>query len=243
VLAELAWPRREALTCVRGVFTASETLSDRERASIERTFGRKLFDWYGMTEPAVVATERLTHDGLEVNWEYGFPEFLEGEGLEADQRRLVATSLHNPVMPFIRYDTGDLATLADEPDAAGLYPKIRRMAGRKDECILTPDGGRLPSLNFYSLLQTQADLLRFQFLQSAADRVILKLSVRPGARAVDRLVAEVREEVVRRLGPSLTLVIEVTDEFWRGPDGKTPTFKRLYQPPPAVASVPALHPV
>jgi hypothetical protein len=68
VLAEFAYPHREKFDFVRGVFTASETLSDFERANIERTFGRKLYDWYGMTEPAVVITERADHDGMEVDW-------------------------------------------------------------------------------------------------------------------------------------------------------------------------------
>lgn len=228
VLAEFAFPRREEFGFVRGVFTASETLSEFERAHIERTFGRKLYDWYGMTEPAVVITERADHEGMEVNWEYGFPEFAEADDLEGPERRLLATSLHNPVMPFIRYDTGDIACLADRPDSAGLYPKIRSMLGRKDDCLLTPEGGRLPSLNFYSLLQTYTDILRFQFLQPELHRVVLKISVRPGLRDSEKLVYAVRGEVAKRLGPSLALEVEVTDQFLTSPDGKSPTFKRLF---------------
>src|SRR5262249_48602068 len=127
VLAEYALPHREQFVFLRGVFTASETLSSFERAHIERTFGQKLYDWYGMTEPAVVMTERADHDGMEVNWEYGYPEFVESPGLAPDERKLIATSLHNPVMPFIRYETEDIARLADAPDSAGLYPKVRAM--------------------------------------------------------------------------------------------------------------------
>src|SRR5213593_2344256 len=101
LLAQYALPQRERFDFVRGVFTASETLSSVERADIERTFGKKLYDWYGMTEPAVVITERADHDGLDINWEYGYPEFVEARGLDAGQCKLLATSLHNPVMPFI----------------------------------------------------------------------------------------------------------------------------------------------
>jgi phenylacetate-CoA ligase len=228
VLAEFAYPMREQFDFVRGVFTASETLSATERENIERTFGRKLFDWYGMTEPAVVITERADHDGMEVNWEYGYPEFAEAPGLPADERRLITTSLHNPVMPFIRYDTEDIACLGDGLDSAGLYPKVRVMLGRKDECIVTPDGARLPSLNFYSLLQTYTDILRFQFVQTDLNHVTMKISVRPATRPIDALVAAVRTEVQKRLGPDLRLELEVTDQFLTSPDGKTPTFKRTF---------------
>jgi phenylacetate-CoA ligase len=229
VLAEYAWPHREKFDFVRGLFTASESLLPYERANIERTFGRKLFDWYGMTEPAVVITERADHHGMEVNWEYGYPEFLPGEGLAANERRLVTTSMHNPVMPFIRYDTGDIVTLVQGEGALDeLYPRIRAIEGRKDDCILTPDGRRLPSLNFYSLLQTYTDVLRFQFVQPDLNQVAMKISLRPATRNAESLLSSLRAEVSKRLGPELSLKIEITDQFWQSPDGKTPTFKRTF---------------
>ena len=227
LLAQYALPQRERFDFVRGVFTASETLSSVERADIERTFGKKLYDWYGMTEPAVVITERADHDGLDINWEYGYPEFVEARGLDAGQCKLLATSLHNPVMPFIRYDTEDIVCLADGPDSAGLYPKVRAILGRKDECLVTPDGARLPTLNFYSLLQTHPAILRFQFVQTASSQVTMKVSLRPGTRDVEAMTAALRGEVRKRLGPDLVLDIEVTDQFFTSPDGKTPTFKNL----------------
>ncbi|MEY2408767.1 MAG: hypothetical protein QOF48_1437 [Verrucomicrobiota bacterium] len=230
VLAEFAWPHREKFDFVRGLFTASETLSEFERANIERTFGRKLWDWYGMTEPAVVITERTDHEGMEVDWEYGVPEFLEGAGMGTDECRLVATGIHNPVMPFIRYETGDIARLSGGLDAAGLYPRIQSMLGRKDECLLTPDGARLPSLNFYSLLQGFTDILRFQFVQTDAERVVLKISLRRGVQQPDALVFKVRDEVKKRLGQTLALEVEITEKFLTSPDGKSPTFKRLLNP-------------
>lgn len=232
VLAEYAFAHREKFDFVRGIFTASETLSEIERANIERTFGRKLYDWYGMTEPAVVITERPDHEGMEVDWEYGFPEFVEDASLHPDERRLLATSLHNPVMPFIRYETGDVARVSGECDSAGLYPGIRGITGRKDECLVTPDGARLPSLNFYSLLQTYTDILRFQFVQTDEAHVVMKISVRPGAPEIEALVVALRREAGKRLGPELALEIQVTDQFLTSPDGKTPTFKRLFRAGP-----------
>jgi phenylacetate-CoA ligase len=240
IVAEFAYPYRDQFDFVRGLYTASETLSDHERATIERTFGKKLWDWYGMTEPAVVITERADHDGMEVNWEYGVPEFVEAPGLAQDERRLFATSLHNPVMPFIRYETRDLARLDGRMDEAGIYPRVRSMSGRKDDCLLTPSGARLPSLNFYSLLQTHADVLRFQFVQPDLHHVTMKVSLRPGTRDVPKLTAAIAAEVRKRLGPELELTLEVTDRFLTSADGKTPTFKRMpaAQLPPA-ASPPA----
>ena len=118
----------------------------------------------------------------------------------------------------------------DGLDEAGLYPRVASMVGRKDECLLTPDRARLPSLNFYSLLQGYTDILRFQFVQPDLTRVVMKISVRPGATDVDGLVFNVRDEVRKRLGPDLALEVEVTEQFLTTADGKTPTFKRLVKP-------------
>ena len=175
VLAEHVYDRRDELSFVCGVFPTSETLMDKERTNIERTFGDVVYDWYGMTEPAVVITENRSHDGMSVEWVYGYPELLPSD-MGGCQHELLATSLHNPVMPFIRYETGDvLEVRGGAPEADELYPRITSICGRKDDCILTPDGGRLPSLNFYSLFQEYSEVLRFQFVQESVERVVVKV--------------------------------------------------------------------
>jgi phenylacetate-CoA ligase len=230
VLAEYAWPYRDKLRFVRGIFTASETLLPSERATVERTFGPVVYDWYGMTEPAVVITERADHHGMDINWEYGFPEFVASNEIEPTERYLVTTSLHNPVMPFIRYQTQDILRVAesDADPQDSLYPVIRSIAGRKDECFITPDGRRLPSLNFYSLLQSRTEILRFQFIQRAPDKVEVRLSLRHKAGSGEKLVNTLRTEIAKRLGENVALDLTITDSFATSPDGKAPTFLRSH---------------
>jgi phenylacetate-CoA ligase len=232
VLAEYAWPWRDKLRFVRGIFTASETLLPSERSTIERTFGAVVYDWYGMTEPAVVITERADHQGMEINWEYGFPELLASNELGSNERHLVATSLHNPVMPFIRYQTEDIVNLNEPtPDTKHtVYPIIHSITGRKDECFITPDGRRLPSLNFYSLLQSHTEILQFQFIQTALDKVEMKLSLRPGVKAVDDLLTKLQTEIAKRLGHNVSLNLTITDSFETSRDGKATTFLRKFRP-------------
>src|SRR6185295_17299222 len=118
-----------------------------------------------------IITENKEHTGMEVNWEYGFAEFLPSPELPPGEFRLVATSFHNPVMPFIRYETGDIVRLAEDAPSDGFFPLekypplIQSIAGRKDECIVTPDGRRLPSVNFYSVFRDQTEVLKFQLVQ------------------------------------------------------------------------------
>ena len=56
----------------------------------------------------------------------------------------------------------------------------------------------------------------------------MKISFRPTAKKTEALVASVRQEVAKRLGPAIDLTVELSDEFVRSGEGKTPTFLRTF---------------
>jgi histidinol-phosphate aminotransferase len=227
VFAEYAYPYRKQLGAVQGLFTASETLTPGERATIERTFGKRLFDWYGMTEPVTIITENKEHTGMEVNWEYGFAEFLPSPELPPGEFRLVATSFHNPVMPFIRYETGDIVRLTEDAPSDGFFPLdkypplIQSIAGRKDECIVTPDGRRLPSVNFYSVFRDQSEVLKFQLVQYGLSDLVVKLTLRADVRDPAPVFTSLRAALGIRVGREVRIDFELTDKFITNADGKT----------------------
>ncbi len=228
MLSEFAFERRAQLGFVRGLFAASETLTPGERESIEATFGRKLFNWYGMTEPAVILTECPAHEGLHVNLEYGYPEFLSSPDLQPDEYRLVATGFHNPVMPFVRYDTGDIVRLMPSagpcPCGRGL-PRVAAVLGRKDECMLTADGRRLPSINFYTVFRNRPEISQFQIVQYGRREVTVKLRLRPGAPP-DTPLPGLREQLAARFGDQVQLSLDAGGRFLTNADGKTPVIVR-----------------
>jgi phenylacetate-coenzyme A ligase PaaK-like adenylate-forming protein len=229
VFAEYAYPRRDQFNFVKGIFTASETLLPSERENIERTFGKMLYDWYGMTEPVAIIHETNAHDGMHVQWDYGYTEFLPSPELPENEFRLVATGFHNPVMPFIRYDTGDVVRL--QPGASATPydadpPVIESVIGRKDECIVTPDGRRLPSLNFYTVFSNMTDVLKWQLVQCGEAEVVANIALRDVAPNREVLLADIRRELTARFGPECPLQVDVTNKFITNPDGKTPTIVR-----------------
>jgi phenylacetate-CoA ligase len=229
VFAEYAYRRRAELAFVSGVFTSSETLLDRERETIERTFGNKVFNWYGMTEPALVLTECEQRQGMHVNWEYGHGELVRSDDLPPDEFRLVTTCFHNPVMPLIRYDTGDVVRVHGVErrcECGRTMPLLRAVSGRKDECIHTPDGRRLPSVNFYTMFREYDEVLRFQIAQYGQREIVARIAPRADASISASMLDRVRSGLHARLGAGVLLDIEVTDRFITNADGKSPPIVR-----------------
>jgi histidinol-phosphate aminotransferase len=223
VLAEYAHAMRERFAGVGGLFTSSETLAPSERQAIEATFGNKLFDYYGMTEPVLAMTECERHGGLHLNWEFGHAEFLPAEDLGPNEYRLVATSFHNPVMPFIRYDTGDVIRLSASRRSCSCgrnMPLIDAVSGRKDECIITPDGRRLPSVNFYSVFRECLGVAKFQIVQFGRSEISVKIALGPQAKDPESLRVRLEKELAARLGNTMNLQLEFTDRFITNNDGK-----------------------
>lgn len=227
VLAEYLERMGKRLPSVEGLFTASETMAPREREAIERVFGKILFDWYGMTEPTLVAFEGTEHDGLNIVWQYGHAEFRPDDTLSVGDCRLIATSLQNPVMPFIRYDTGDIVTRHSSESEATLYPrKLARVQGRKDDVILTPDGRHLPSVNFYSVFRSAPGVVRFQIVQFGASNVVVNIETVDSEFEHHAAFRAVKEELRSRFGESMQVEYRLNQRFETNRDGKTPVVLR-----------------
>lgn len=138
-IAERLRQRRETVP-VRAVFTTGETLDPTQREDIERAFSCAVFESYGLAESAVAAFECEEHRGFHEAVELGITELLPQSG---ELSAVVATSLWNDVMPFIRYKTDDLVEIADSPRCPcgrGLPIRFRRVVGRDDDVLRTPKG-------------------------------------------------------------------------------------------------------
>jgi phenylacetate-CoA ligase len=90
------------------IMTSTAALTPLMRETVERVFECPVFDRYGSRELMDMACDCEYHQGLHVNPYLQYIEILD----ENDQPcppgktgRIVVTQLHNPVMPFIRYDT------------------------------------------------------------------------------------------------------------------------------------------
>ena len=92
---------------------------------------------------------------------------------------VLLTNLANRVQPVIRYDLGDSVMAKPEPCACGSPLPAILVEGRRDDVVSlrAPDGSvvRLLPLALTTVVEEAAPGHRFQIVQTAADRLMLRL--------------------------------------------------------------------
>ena len=200
----------------RMVFTGAETLLPHQRRAISQAMGCDVGDHYGATEMVGFISECERHR-YHVEMEFGIVELLPLPDGPANVRRIVCTGLHNPVMPLIRYNSGDLATVSDRPcDCGRASPVVERIDGRIESYVMTPDGRQLGRLDF--LFKDTAGVREAQLIQDTPDHLTVRLVRGEGYSPAQE--ASLLKDMRGYLGEQIRIDIEYVPEIPREPNGK-----------------------
>jgi len=123
-LANLAEARGVEPNSIKKIMTSAEPVSQAKRDKIERSFGAKLTDNFGMTEAGMMGSEWKEDEsglGFRIWTDLYFIEVLDPKSLdpvkEGGVGTLVVTALQtNNVTPFLRWSSGDLVTYGEADD-------------------------------------------------------------------------------------------------------------------------------
>jgi phenylacetate-CoA ligase len=198
------------------VVTGAETVLPHQRRVIEQGIGARLTDQYGASEHCGNISECQLHS-YHVDMEFGAVEFLADPNLPTDVKRIVCTGFQNPVMPLIRYDIGDLATITDQPCTCKMQsPQVLKIDGRIESYVITPDGRQLGRLDF--LFKGSRRIREAQLIQRSIDRLLVKVVRSNGYDQSDE--QELLGLIRHYLGDVIEVDIEYIDEIPRGANGK-----------------------
>ena len=134
-LANLAESKGMQLSSVKKIMTSAEPVSQAKRDKIERTWGAKLTDTFGMTEAGMMGAESGQDEagtGFRIWTDLYFVEVLDPTSLEPAKEgevgTLVVTALRsNNVTPFLRWSSGDLVTYSEADDGKGAFSVFPRL--------------------------------------------------------------------------------------------------------------------
>lgn len=154
---------------LKSLIGTAEVIHQSSRQLYRKHFGVGLSETYGSVEMGTMAYETHAHDGLHLCEDMTYFEFLNEQGEPVSPGvpgRVVVTDLIGMLMPFIRYDQGDLAVFeyADGVNGNGSR-RLTRIIGREDDYALLPDGTRRPFHDFYEVMDKYADIMQFRIVQ------------------------------------------------------------------------------
>src|SRR3954470_9420050 len=117
---------------VKRLMTSAEPVSPAKRDKIERIWGAKLTDTFGMTEVGMMGAEDKPGLGFRIWTDMYFIEVLDAKSLapvkEGETGTLIVTALcSNNVTPFLRWSSGDLVSYSEAEDGAGPYSVFPRL--------------------------------------------------------------------------------------------------------------------
>ncbi len=219
-LADFVIRSGHAIPNIKLVLTASEVLTETDRELIEKAFRAKVSNHYGLAEQIVMMGDCEKHEGLHNYDEYGYLELLDTD--IPNIKRIIGTNLHNLTTPLIRYDTGDLAVVADIPCSCGrTLPTIKNIIGRKDLVIKTIEGYEIPTTNFYTMMEHYQEIQRWQIVQRSLNQIEIILA---SHSITKERVLSLEQDLKRRLTDKMSIIISQNGKFIQKNEGKINPF-------------------
>jgi phenylacetate-CoA ligase len=207
---------------LKAVLTSSETLYPFQREVIEKVFRCGIFDFYGLAERVVFATECERHEGHHVNLDYGIMEIVDDKGERVKKGEMgwvVGTSLHNWGMPFLRYKTNDVTTVNVEGCTCGrTFPIMKDVMTKAEDIIVTKDGKYISPSVLTHPFKPLHTINMSQIIQEDVENITVRI-VKSHLYTNDeekRLIAELHA----RLGKDMKIRVEYVERIERSPSGK-----------------------
>ena len=208
---------------IRGIITGAESLLSSIRENVEKVFGCQVLDRYSSNECGVMSHECAEHKRHHINLATHKFELLKvdrDEPVEADEvGRVVVTDFFSYALPLIRYDTGDLASWAQEPCPCGMEtPCFENIQGRAIETLYDPAGRMISPIAFDRETKDMKGILRFQLIQKTKQDYLVRLHVISSFDQGDIM----QKRFQKVLGREANIKFEYVDSIPPLPSGKRP---------------------
>ncbi|HEB72080.1 MAG TPA: phenylacetate--CoA ligase family protein [Nitrospirae bacterium] len=205
-----------------GIISTAMVLHEHERQKIESVFECKVTNRYGSEEVSLIASECEYHNGLHINAESLYVEFIkDGKHVGPNEPgSIVVTDLTNYAMPIIRYKIGDVGSPSNVECPCGRkLPMINKIEGRVADYIYTPDKKLISGISLTENFATLLDGVgQIQIIQDKLNHI--KLNIVKNNKYSENTVKTVNELIGTHLGAQMTYDIEYVEEIPQEPSGK-----------------------
>lgn len=214
----------------RAVITTGERLLASQRAYIRDALECDVFTCYATRELGWLAFE-CEYLNLHLNSEWAFVEIVDKQNnslQDGEEGRIIVTTFDNEIMPFIRYDTGDLGSITSSVCPCGRTLQCIKFTGREMEIITLGNGRTVSAMDLTTAFNNYTHTVhQFQIIQTDLETFLIK--VVPGP-AFQKYREKLHQKLRRVLHPQVKIDWEIVNTIPAGPNGKAICFKSLLAP-------------
>lgn len=199
---------------VRWITVGAENLLPQQAELIERAFGVRPRQHYGLAEGAANISE-CEYGKLHVDEDFSAVEFVpDPNGLGY---KVIGTNFTNLAMPFLRYDTEDLVTLSNETCPCGRPGRlVASIDGRQEDYVVLKNGARLGRMDH--IFKNMVNIREAQIYQNTPGKIVIYV-VR-GDRYLKDDEATLLQETRKRVGEETVIAIKYVAKLRRSPTEK-----------------------
>ncbi|OGZ99396.1 MAG: hypothetical protein A3A28_04385 [Candidatus Sungbacteria bacterium RIFCSPLOWO2_01_FULL_47_32] len=166
------------------IITHGETINNAQLEYFEKMLGSKPYSRYSLEEVPDVAIDCALHTGLHVHEESLLLEILDNADKPVAPGvpgRLVITHFENEIMPFIRYDTGDVGMIVPGICPCGIRARRIKIHTRKQGGFVAIGNKKYHISEFEAFFDEFADfVLQFQIVKR--NEKIIEIRILPTLR-------------------------------------------------------------
>ena len=221
-IAEQIIQKKIQISNVKGVMTSAEKLQSWQRNLIEQAFNCKVYDQYGSREVPGIASE-CPNGNMHQFLHSAYLEFLPVDDQSENIKKVIATSLINNAMPFIRYEIGDFAMPREGQCECGSgFPLMEMKIGRIADRFITSSGKTIYGTFFVRQMYGIDGVKNFQFHQINTRSIKLYLVKNNIFSELDlQKISQVEKKIKEYIGwNDLNLEIHYVDEIPKTVGGK-----------------------
>ena len=189
-------------------FVTSERLYDEQRQTISRTFGCPVANGYGSRDAGFIAHE-CPHGSMHLTDEDLVVEIVDAQGHPVpagEPGEIVVTHMATQHFPFIRYRTGDVASMGTEPCGCGRgLATLREIQGRSTDFVVAANGTVMHGLALIYILRDMPEVQAFKIVQHTLQHTTVQVVPGQGfgPQQLECIVAGIR----RRLGNEVNVEV------------------------------------
>lgn len=208
---------------LKSIITSGETLYNFQREKIESVFSCSIYNRYGCREFGPIAHECDEHNGLHMNLEHLYIEFLDPHDNKVtngdESSKIVITDLDNYAMPLIRYEIGDIGEILENKCNCGRNLPLIKVEGRTFDVIIGTNGNRLGGTFWTLLFRTYINgVEEFQVIQESKEKIRINIVTTNEFNNNDLIL--LKNKIHKCCGSDMDINFKLVDYINRSQSGK-----------------------